>query len=54
MEKSKMYRMAQIAVLDARFAPEIKLELLRELMERESLEAFKEEREAAEDEQDTL
>ena len=47
MEKSKMYYLAQIAVLNAAtIAPENKLEILRELMSQESYNKVFEESEA--------
>lgn len=51
MKKSEIYKLAQIAVIStATIAPETKIEILRELLERESLELFCEEKEGAAEE----
>lgn len=46
MKKSEIYHLAQIAVITTPcIAPETKLEVLRELMDKENLEIFCEKRE---------
>lgn len=48
MKKSEIYRLAQGAViLDNRFPADMKLEILRELMTKEDLEKFVEQKEEA-------
>lgn len=47
MKKSELYHLAQIAVITSPcIAPETKLEVLKELMDKEDLEIFCEDREA--------
>lgn len=47
MKKSEIYHLAQIAVINSQcIAPEAKIAILRELIEREALEIFCEEQEA--------
>lgn len=46
MKKSELYHLAQIAVIGSQcIAPETKIEILRELIDKEELEIFCEERE---------
>ena len=46
MKKSELYHLAQIAVINSpSIAPETKIEVLRELLDAESLELYREERE---------
>ena len=48
MKKSELYHLAQIAVIVTPcIAPETKIEILRELLDKEELEIFCEERKAA-------
>lgn len=49
MKKSEIYKVAQCAVLEANYSKLVKLEVLRELMGREDLAKFTEEREEKED-----
>lgn len=47
MKKSELYHLAQIAVITSPcIAPETKIEVLRELMDKESFESFCEDRDA--------
>lgn len=49
MKKSDIYKMAQIAVLGSNnISPGMKLDIIRELMEKEDVALFTEEREAKE------
>ena len=49
MKKSDLYRLAQQAVLDTAMIPtSVKLEIVRELMDKEDLEKFIEDREERE------
>lgn len=55
MKKSEIYKMAQIAVLNSGLPGNNKLEILRELMDKEDVALFVEEREAEEESKcDTL
>lgn len=50
MKKSKLYELAQIAVIENNKLPaNIKLDIVQELMERQSLEKYREERDAEND-----
>lgn len=50
MKKSKLYELAQIAVIENNKLPaNIKLDIVQELMERQSLEKYCEERDAEND-----
>lgn len=54
MKKSEMYRMAQMAVVNSMtISPNVKIDIVRELMEREDLEAWKEKK-AEEEENGTV
>ena len=48
MEKSEMYKIAQIAMLESRFDSKTKLAVIHELMDKEALAKWAEEKEAKE------
>lgn len=50
MKKSEIYKVAQICVVNSCLEATVKLEVLRELMDKESLEAFCERQREAEKE----
>ena len=55
MKKSDLYRLAQQAVLDTALIPtSVKLEIIHELMDKEDLERFCEEREEKEKANETV
>ena len=54
MKKSTIYRLAQCAVLNCTLCDFDKLEIIHELMEKESVEKFVEEREEKENANETV
>lgn len=55
MKKSEMYKMAMMAVVASNsISPNVKIDIVRELIEREDLELFKEKREEEEAEKEAV
>ena len=55
MKKSEMYKVAMMAVVaSASISPDVKIEITKELMEREDLELWKEKKEAEEAEKEAV
>lgn len=55
MKKSEMYKIAMMAVVSSyAIAPDVKVEIVRELMEREDLELYREKKEEEEAEKESI
>ena len=55
MKKSEMYKIAMMAVVSSiAISPDVKVEVVRELMEREDLELYREKKEEEEAEKESI